>query len=274
MDLGTGLTILGTAKLAEKLLGPTAAYLGSGLKDYTQKAVQNLNNIFSSAIKKVTNIDDGCQVAPRILKNILSEGSFCEDRLTAEYFGGVLASSRTPTGRDDRGATWAALLGRLSTYEIRTHYLIYRAIRVVFQQMDYKFNIEDRSKLQIFIPHSSYLKIMEFSVLELKRIGQILDHTFFGLAKEDIIENFLFGSAEGVKKHYPEFVNIEESGIVITPSKFGVLFYLWAHGLGQVDSEDFLKTNFLQLDNAPKPLIAFSQEMLKKKPEKGGFTAR
>lgn len=46
MKPGTGLTILGTAvgsaKLVEKLLGPTADYLGEGLRQWTEKRVENV----------------------------------------------------------------------------------------------------------------------------------------------------------------------------------------------------------------------------------------
>ncbi len=37
MDLGTGLALLGSAKLLEKLLGPTADYVGEGAKTWAQR---------------------------------------------------------------------------------------------------------------------------------------------------------------------------------------------------------------------------------------------
>ena len=53
MDPATGLTILGTAvgsaKLLEKFLGPTAEYLGDGLKSWTEKRVNNTKRIFHRA---------------------------------------------------------------------------------------------------------------------------------------------------------------------------------------------------------------------------------
>jgi hypothetical protein len=56
----------------------------------------------------------------------LEEGSYCDDELMAEYLGGVLASSYTPDGRDDRGAMWASLVASMSSIEVRAHYLMYR----------------------------------------------------------------------------------------------------------------------------------------------------
>lgn len=63
MDIGTGLTILGTAlggkDIIIKMLGPTAEYLGEGFKDYTQKRIVNVKNIFSNASKKLGHkLDD------------------------------------------------------------------------------------------------------------------------------------------------------------------------------------------------------------------------
>jgi hypothetical protein len=88
----------------EKNLGPTAEYLGGGLRAWTEKRVQNVATIFNKAQEKLgPEIEKAGSVPPRVLKEVLDEGSFCDDELTAEYFGGILASSRTPSGRDDRG---------------------------------------------------------------------------------------------------------------------------------------------------------------------------
>jgi hypothetical protein len=62
MEPATGLTILGTAvgsaKVIEKMLGPTADYLGTGLKDWTEKAGRNVGRIFEwrrSVLKIASN---------------------------------------------------------------------------------------------------------------------------------------------------------------------------------------------------------------------------
>src|SRR4051812_25084796 len=120
MDLGTGLSILGaaagSAQVVEKILGPTAEYLGNNLRDWTQRGVENVGRIFQTAQRKLgSKIESEGSVPPKVLKNILQEGAFCEDKLSTEYFGGVLASSRSEVSRDDRGAAFASLVGRLSS---------------------------------------------------------------------------------------------------------------------------------------------------------------
>src|SRR5882724_4943650 len=137
MDPGTGLTVLGTAlgsaRVVEKILGPTADYLGTGMRDWTERSVKNVGRVFEKAKRKLGDkIEAPGAVAPRVLKGILAEGPFCDDELAAEYFGGVLASSRTEDGRDDRGATFTALIGRLSTYQIRSRFFFYSIIRSVY----------------------------------------------------------------------------------------------------------------------------------------------
>ena len=78
-----------------KLLGPTADYLGEGLRDLTQRRVESIGRIFSNASKRLgSRLDKPGQVPPRILKTVINEGSYCEDPVALEYFGGVLASSR------------------------------------------------------------------------------------------------------------------------------------------------------------------------------------
>ena len=94
MDIGTGLSVLGSASILKKLLGPTADYVGDELKEITRMRVENLKQIFANATKKVGDgIDKPGAVPPKVLYGILSEGSFCDDLFVGEYMGGVLASS-------------------------------------------------------------------------------------------------------------------------------------------------------------------------------------
>lgn len=158
METATGLTILGTAvgsaKLVEKVLGPTAEYLGEGLRSWTEKRVENTKRIFQHAAMLLGDkVDTPGAVPPKVLKGILDDGSFCDDQLAAEYFGGVLASSRSNVSRDDRGAAFIALLGRLTTYQIRTHFIFYHVIKSLYEGQPIGISTsEERNQLQTFIP--------------------------------------------------------------------------------------------------------------------------
>jgi len=229
VGIGAIAAYLGKDGLA-KLLGPTAEYLGGELQEFTKKRIENVGKIFSNAEKKLgKNIDNPGHVPPKVLKTIVNEGSYCEDDIAVEYFGGILASSRTDLGRDDRGARIAKILDGLSTYQIRTHYLVYSYIRKLFHDSGYLFNQEDRPKMEIFIPFDSYITSMQFDENEMKQFVALLNHSFFGLNTEDLIETFHYGPEEHMKKSCPE---AEGGGIIVQPSAFGAEMYLWGYGEG------------------------------------------
>ena len=125
------------ADLARRVLGPTASYLGDEAKTWAKARVTNIRNIFESAVKKL-RADGRAEgsVPPRILKSIIDDGSFCDDAIITEYFGGVLASSKSGISRDDRGVTYLSLISRLSSYQVRAHYIIYQILKNLFQKED------------------------------------------------------------------------------------------------------------------------------------------
>lgn len=213
----------------QKLLGPTADYLGVGLRDFAQKRVENICRIFTKATEKLGNrIETAGEVPPRVLKAVLEEGSFCDSELAAEYFGGVLASSRTDNGRDDRGARIAKVIDSLSTYQLRTHYLIYSNIKVIFAQSGLSFNMNDRPKMKIFLPYSGYLPAMDFNESEELQTAQILSHSFFGLHADGLIEgDWRYGQQEHLKDIFKEAT---EGGIICQPSALGAELFLNAFG--------------------------------------------
>jgi hypothetical protein len=236
MDAGTGLTVLGaaagSAKLVEKILGPTAEYLGGGLRDWTERSVQNLGRIFQKAEEKLGNrIEAPGAVPPKVLKSVLDEGAFSDDELAQEYFGGVLASSRTEVGRDDRGAAFAALAGRLSAYQLRSHFFFYTLLRSVFQGCDINLGVPSgRSQCKLFMPFASYVVALEFSPSE--NASLIVSHVMFGLARENLIEDqFEFGPVEHIKKSLQDAA---DGGLMFSPSALGIELFLWAHGRGDL----------------------------------------
>ena len=251
MDTNTGLTILGTAigsaKLVEKLLGPTAEYLGGGLKHWTERRVNNVSRILENArLRLGSKIDNEGAVPPKVLKTILEEGSFCDDELTAEYFGGVLASSRSEISRDDRGASFAALVARLTSYQIRSHFFFYNLIKLIFDGDSHSVaSSEGRQALTTYIPFNSYESAMEFSAKEDAVV--ILNHVMFGLAKENLIEpSFHFGSADYMSKQYGDRAS---AGIVFAPSALGAELFLWAYGRGDVNVTRFLEPDIKFVSN-------------------------
>ena len=242
VDPGTGLTVLGTAigsqDLVKKILGPSADYLGASLADLTQRAVKNTGRIFEKAAKKLGNqINQPGAVPPKVLKGVLEGAPFCDDTLGAEYFAGVLASSRTEVGRDDRGASFLSLVGRLSTYQIRSHYLFYEMVRALYGGIGENLGAQQgREKLRTFVPMRSYIVALEFGKGE--DINTILSHVMFGLSREALIEGaFQFG---------PNLIpSAVEHGILFAPSALGIELFMWAHGMGILQLNGIITPNAL-----------------------------
>lgn len=247
IDPGTGLTILGSAiggaKVVEKILGPTSEYIGEQVKEWTVKKVTNTANVFKNAEKKLgKKINKEGKVPPKVLKGILEDGAWCEEELQVEYFGGVLASSRSGISRDDRGAYFVSLISRLSTYQLRTHYLFYHLIKQQFNGED--INIHDGNNwpnLQMFISFDTFYNSMDFTKEEGANWENILSHAIWGLNKEELLTGFSYGNEDYVKK---KFTEAKTAGIIYQPTKMGVELFMWAYGHGQENTNDFFKSNF------------------------------
>lgn len=232
MELGSGLALLGSAKLIEKLLGPTCEYIGQNIQQLTKRMHDNLTKIFINAEAKLGDrINEEGKVPPKVLKSILENGAWCEEELQCEYFGGVLASSRSAISRDDRGAYLANLVSKLSSYHIRMHYLIYTEIRNLFSGNSNNICEQTtRRNLEIYIPVDTYVKAMDFSEEEVNRLLELTPHILFGLSNIGLIENnFQYGPRESVIKRYS---NADNYGIIVQPSQMGVELFMWAYGYG------------------------------------------
>lgn len=249
MEVGSGLALLGSAKLIEKLLGPTCEYLGQNIQQLTKKMHDNIAKIFTNAESKLGDrINQEGRVPPKVLKSIIDNGAWCEEELQCEYFGGVLASSRSSISRDDRGAYLSNLVSELSSYQIRMHYLIYSEIHKLFSGKE--LNVCEhaiRNKLEIFIPLGTYIESFDFSEEELKRLFELTPHILFGLANAGLIENsFQYGPQESLNKKYP---GANSYGIIVQPSQRGVELYMWAYGRGFESL-----TSFFSSSNTYKPI--------------------
>ena len=246
MDLlstvGVGLAIIGSKDILVKILGPTADYVGGELQGFVEKCNINVDQIFVKAKNKLGDrLDDSGGVSPRILKTILDEGRFCEDELTAEYFGGVLASSKVEGGRDDRGIAHLELIKRMSVYQLRLHYLFYRLLKEHGDSSSIMSSPSALNKNSIFIPFSVYEGAMNF--LPSESPGLLLPHSIAGLVSNGLISsNYIFGKQEHMKRRYKDCP--EEGGIILVPSTLGVELFLWAEGINSVKSARFLTAEF------------------------------
>jgi len=113
-------------KAIGRVIGPAVDEIAEALRAYTAFRLRNVQRIAERAEAKQLKTGRKGNVPPRLAHRILEEGSYCDDELMTEYLGGLLAGSRSPSGRDDRAATLCALVTSMSTLQVRAHYILYR----------------------------------------------------------------------------------------------------------------------------------------------------
>ena len=147
----------------EKLLGPTFEYYGIGLKNtienFNNKAKKNLDNIIQkSIIKKGKKLEEKGLINPRILKEVVMDGSFCDTNVVQEYYSGILACSRTEAGTDE-GIYYINILKGLSSRQLKAHYFIYS--KFIKQNKGINCNLHVERELRRFKVNFSTKEIID-----------------------------------------------------------------------------------------------------------------
>lgn len=254
-----GLVFLGGYQLSKhplviKMLGPTADLIGEELEAWTAKRMANVGAIFAIGSRRLgQRIDENGSVPPRVLKGILDEGAYADDVLTSEYFGGLLASSRGSVSRDDRGSSLIAMVGRLSTYQIRLHYVLYLVLKTLYDGKDFP-PTGDRPTAT-FIPEADLFTAMEFVGSELDNTESLMGHALNGLQREALIGDLIaYGNPEVLAAYRPRPLQ-DGSGLIYTPSGLGIELFLWAHGVSNFNLNEFLK---IELTGAASPPVSIN----------------
>jgi len=240
-----------------KILGPTAEYLGDELKEFTKKRINNIGSIFKNAEEKLgEKIDEYGVIPPKVLRTIINEGSYSEGEIAIEYFGGVLASSRTELSRDDRGVRISKLLDNLSSYQLRCHYLIYSSISNIFKGQKQSFRLpEERRKLEVFMPMNEFVSAMGLTQKEYDN-PQIFTHIFHGLSSDDLINSNWACGPQELLKTTSRSEKINQQGVVCTPTASGAELFLWGFGHGCNDLDLIFTDEFSSnINNIPALVI-------------------
>ena len=206
------------AWIGKKLFGPTLEAIGEDLKKLYEKG---RDKIIANAIKKTKNIDSKGQTNLRVTRDVFWNGSFTDESICAEYFGGILAASRSEDGKDDSGVFYVDIIKSLSSNHLKMHYIIYRTLNKTFIANEKKAELyqgqgieEDRLILPMF-----YIRIKQSKNED---IGAILH----GLAAKNLISRFMVSNSKRGKGKtiYNLMVMPEALGIqlfAIAYNKFG-----------------------------------------------------
>jgi hypothetical protein len=142
------------AWFGNKLLGPTAEVLGADLKQLYEKGK---DRIVANAIRKTKDIEAAGQTNLRVSRDVFWNGSFTDESICAEYFGGILAASRSEDGKDDTGVFYVDIIKSLSSGQLQMHYILYRTLNkmLIADENKKSLNPAQESELQglrVFIP--------------------------------------------------------------------------------------------------------------------------
>jgi hypothetical protein len=233
-------------QLVINVTGRALTWAGQQLWKLATEGDENAKRVLDKAEARLSDeARHNGPVSLRVFKEFLEQAPFIEDELTADYFGGVLASSRTGIDRDDRGAAFAQMIGRLSSYQLRAHYIIFATCKRVYDGTDAPDDDGDGSGRKVFIPEESWCAAMGFSSRENPEI--LNPHALNGLHREGLIHGA--GFADDTKKSQ-ENLNFRSStpGLIVYPSYLGYELFLWANGLGRVGTGEFFERSIVFLD--------------------------
>ncbi len=143
MDLITAGTVYAGSKL---LLGKTFDVVSEDIAKLYEKG---RDAIIQAAARKVPHMDDGRTANLRVARDIFWNGSFTDEAICAEYFGGILAASRSDDGNDDAGIYYADLIKSLSSKQLKLHYLFYTCLNNLLVSDPTKADINPGQEEQI-----------------------------------------------------------------------------------------------------------------------------
>lgn len=210
----------------QKLLGPALTEIGEDLKKVYAKGRDKL---VSAAVRKIDNPEDGRQANLRVTRDVLWNGAFTEDEVCAEYFGGILAASRSDDGKDDSTIQFVDVIKSLSAKQLRLHYTIYHSLNSVFVSAGAPVNVAQGTELNV--------KNIWFSALELtQRLGLRIETDLNILHRQGLLTEYKIDVQKIDEAHVLPYA-------MVRPTTFGVLLYASAHNkLAQwrtFDKQDF-----------------------------------
>jgi hypothetical protein len=247
------------AGVASKVLGPTAELLGNDLREIAARRKANLGRIFSTLEHKcgADELETPGAVPPRVLRGIIDEGSFVEDEVGAEYFGGVLASSRTVDGKDDAAVALIEVLNGLSSIQIRTHYLIYAAAQsTVAGNAAWDAYADDRSWARVAVPFGDLFAQLISAGADPE--GEAHSTALRNLKRADLLDGWRVANPENLKIVANVIWPCPAAVCEIT--NFGIEVFCAAHGFRTISdfarpTQDF-RARFGQLDIVEPIIIA------------------
>ena len=144
---------------------PSSKTIGLELDEYTKSAMRRIRRIASSGQRKLGGrpAGGGEAVNPRVFRKIIDEGYLSGDGLSADYYGGFLASSYSKEGKDDTNVPFIAMINQMSSDQLHGHWILYS---ILFNQMRGRKNLnvyvaKHRKDAALYIPWRTFMFLFE-----------------------------------------------------------------------------------------------------------------
>lgn len=236
VSAGTG----GAIYVVKKLFDPTLELLGKGIGE---KLKPNIDRILGKAAEKVDNPDDGASPNNRVAREVIWHGYVTDDEVAAEYFGGILAASRSEDGKDDSALPYVDAIKAMSAKQLHLHYVIYNSINRLLAASGKTINPGLENDLNACE--------VVFGLPHLTAIGLDPGTDLAGLHRQGLVSAFSIGPI-------PIAGDKSIVTVKVNPTTFGVL--LFAAATNRLDRwRAFGSPDFERPSNIPMPaLTAFT----------------
>ena len=195
----------------QKAFGPVLTEIGEDLK---RLYAAGRDRILTIAVKKIANLDDGRRANLRVTRDVLWNGAFTDDEVCAEYFGGLLAASRSIDGKDDGAIPFVDVIKSLSAKQLHLHYATYNCLNKLLLQHKGGVNIGLGSELR-------QIKVWFASSELAEKLGLGIETDFTVLHRQGLVGDWR-----------TEYVSLAHDGLYcssVCPTTFGVLLYAAAN---------------------------------------------
>lgn len=250
------------SEIVSDLVRPSSQVIGrhwaGRLEDWLES--RNARRVLRLAKERVdrkapTDPEYQSTVTARTAAAILDGAVFADDEIMAEYLSGVLAASRDAAG-SDRGQPWASLIGRMSSEQLRLHFVIYGLLRRFLEGRD--LTVPEVMASWLFIPFNELNPVMGW----VDGDGGLVE-AFYGLHREGLVasDDFHFGSVASLVLATGRA--IPGHGLIVKPSRAGVGLFLWGLGQGGEGLETIANSAAeLSLVEAESPISAITTASL------------
>jgi hypothetical protein len=232
MGSAKGKAVSDAGSLLSRLLGPAVDAFGAALARSVEYRTRNFGRIASKADRKSKGNRGGI-VNVRAAFVMLEEGALCDNELTAEYLGGVLAGARTPSGQDDRAVSWIKVISGLSALSVRAHYLLYR---------EWADRLPRQANLGMI--DGRRMAMLDVELHEFEYLLNLDLNGHFGEAANYVVQDLMAASLVGPDAACGLRSEVApnsafENVLRVQPSMRGCELYGWAQGLAGLHGAEF-----------------------------------